>query len=134
MLCVLSGEESENQLESELDSVKSQLHEMKERSLTAETSLLDSQQLFKTNLKELKEKASMLNTALEREVEARSDVTDELAKVRAELERLQHEHMELQVSAGGKEIKLSQQLAETVQSSAVITNDLKNARSVSCGI
>lgn len=109
--------------------MKAQLHEMKEHCLSSEASLVDCQQLFKTNLKELKEKANMLSTALEREVEAKSDVVDELAKVRSELERVQQEHVDLHVTAGSKEVKLSQQLSATMQSSAGLTSDLKNARS-----
>ncbi len=45
-----AGEEVETQLEAEVDTLKTQLHEFKERSLSAEASLLDSQQLFTANL------------------------------------------------------------------------------------
>lgn len=109
--------------------MKAQLQEERERSVSAETSLLDTQHYFKNNLKELQEKASMLEAALEREVEAKNDVVDELSKVHAELDRVQQEHSELQVSAMEKENKLSQQLAEAMQGKAVVDSDLKNARS-----
>lgn len=124
-----SDEESENQLESELDSVKAQLQEMKERCFSAETNLQDCQQLFKTELKELKDKAQMLSTALEREMECKSDLQDELDKVHAELERGRQEHGEARVSGDARERNLSQQLSETLQSNAVLSSDLKNARS-----
>ena len=71
----------------------------------------------------------MLSSALEREVEGKGDLVDELAKVRSELERVQQERADLQVMASGKEVKLSQQLSEAKQSGAVVSSDLKNARS-----
>lgn len=118
----------ENQLESELDTVKAQLHEVKERSLSAETSLLDSRQVFKANLKELKDKAAMLSSALDREVEAKADAVDELTRVRGELDRLLLEQRELYSTASDKEKTLSQHLAEAVRDNAVKDSDLKNAK------
>lgn len=118
----------ENQLEVELDSVKAQLHEAKERSLLAETSLVDSQQAFKTNLRELQDKAAMLSSALDREVDAKADVADELTKVRAELDRVLTEQKELYNSTADKEKVLSQQLAEAVRDNAVKESDLKNTK------
>ena len=118
----------ENQLEVELDTIKAQLHESKERSLLAETSLLDSQEAFKTNLRELQEKAAMLSNALDREVDAKADVADELTKVRAELDRVLGEQRELYSSSSDKEKMLSQQLAEAVRDNAVKESDIKNTK------
>lgn len=128
IISVIVGEEVECQLEGEVELLKSQLHTDRERSMLAETSLLDSQQLFKGNLKELQDKASMLEAALERAGEAKSDVVDELAKVRGELERLSCEYRELQSTSAERERTTTKQLAEVMQSEAVKASDLKNVR------
>ncbi len=118
----------ESDLDTEVDSLKAQLAEAKERSLSAETSLYNSKGLFKTNLKELKEKAAMLSSALDREVEAKNDIMDELSRVRAELERQAHDQKELVTNSSNKDRVLNQQLTEALRTNAVLDSDMKNAR------
>lgn len=124
-----AGEEAESQLEAELDSVKAELLATKERCVSAETNLMDSQFSFNTNLKELQEKAAMLGSALDREVEAKGCVVGELSRVRAELDRISQEQRELHTSATNMDKTLNQQLAEAMRDKAVAESDLKNARS-----
>ncbi len=124
------GEQVEAELEAEVDSLKAQLGELKERSFSAESSLYDTQTMFKTNLKELQEKAAMLSSALDREVEAKNDVIDELSRVRTELQRVVHDQRDLKTSSSDKEKTLSQQLAEAQQNNAVLETNLKNAKYV----
>ena len=122
------GTTVESDLEAEIDSLKAQLVDAKERGLSAESSLHDSQGVFKTNLKELKDKAAMLSSALDREVEAKNDVIDELSRVRAELEHITHSQKELMTSSADKEKVLNQQLAEAMRTNAVLDSDMKNAK------
>ena len=127
--CAHAGEEAERQLEAELDSVKAELLVTKERCVSAETNLLDSQFTFNTNLKELQEKAAMLGSALDREVEGKRGVVDELSRVRAELDRISQEQRELHSSATNRDKTLNQQLTETLRDKAVAESNLKNTRS-----
>ena len=72
----------------------------------------------------------MLSAALDREVEAKNDVVDELSRVRTELERITHDQQELATRSSNKERELSQQLAEMIQSNEKLDSDLKKARYV----
>lgn len=96
--------------------------------MSAESSLYDSKTVFKSSLKELQEKAAMLSSALDREVEAKNDVTDELSRVRVEFERVMRDQQDVRSKASDQERVLSQQLAETLRNNAVLESDLKNAK------
>lgn len=112
----------------ELESVRAQLHEVKEQNLAMDTTFADTQNSYKASLKELKEKAAMLSNALDKEVEAKADMVDELTKVRGELERVLTEQRDFHSAAIDKEKALTAQLAEFTRDNAVKESDLKNTK------
>lgn len=124
----LLGVDAEGQLESEVESLRTQLHEMKQKERETETRYREMENHFENNLRELQEKATTLSSALDRESETKKTALKDLADVEFKLNEITAQCHELKKNASKQEKVLIQQLDEATRNTAAREQEIKKAQ------
>lgn len=124
----LLGVDAEGQLESEVESLRTQLHEMKQKERETETRYREMENHFENNLRELQEKATTLSSALDRESETKKTALKDLADVEFKLNKITAQCHELEKNASKQEKVLIQQLDEATRNTAAREQEIKKAQ------